>query len=357
MTTTPATTVRVSGVADFAALGERWRDLERRAECSFFQSWSWTGCLAAERFPDPVLVEATQSGRTVALALFNRMRRGIGRSRLYLGETGDAALDCPYIEDNGVLAEAGREAALSEACIAAVAASAVLVLSGIGERTLQAVRRAAGAAWIGKASDSPCVDLAALRLAGADYLDARSANTRQQVRRSDRVYASRGKLTVRRAGSLAEAHAMLDAMADLHQASWTARGQPGSFAAPFFGRFHHALIELAFPSGQAALTAVCAAENVIGILYSFEFRGCVAAYQSGFDYAAAERHAKPGLTCHHAAIRDALARGLDHYDFLAGGDRYKRSLADGSNQLYWMEAGPAWSPRLLSRRMRTLLGR
>ena len=37
------------------------------------------------------------------------------------------------------------------------------------------------------------------------------------------------------------------------------------------------------------------------------------------------------------------------YDFLAGEDRYKRSLADGSHRQTWAEAGPFWSPRLLFR--------
>ena len=55
---------------------------------SFFQSWTWVGCLAAERFSDPVLVEATEEGRTVALGLFNRVRRRFGPSALYLGESG-----------------------------------------------------------------------------------------------------------------------------------------------------------------------------------------------------------------------------------------------------------------------------
>ena len=89
------TLVRISGVDDFKALGERWRALEQRADCSFFQSWSWYGCLAAERFPDPVLVEATDGGRTVALALFNRVRHRFAVPDLYLGETGRPELDCP----------------------------------------------------------------------------------------------------------------------------------------------------------------------------------------------------------------------------------------------------------------------
>jgi CelD/BcsL family acetyltransferase involved in cellulose biosynthesis len=72
------------------------------------------------------------------------------------------------------------------------------------------------------------------------------------------------------------------------------------------------------------------------------------AYQSGFAYCGKEGQAKPGLTCHHAAIRVALDQALDVYDFLAGDDRYKRSLADQSQPQFWLELGPLWSPRLLA---------
>ncbi|HEY1412446.1 MAG TPA: hypothetical protein VGF36_09900, partial [Rhodopila sp.] len=130
------TEIRVSGVADFAQLGHRWRDLEQRADLSFFQSWTWVGCLAAERFIDPVLVEATEDGRTIALALFNRVRRRIGPAALYLGESGSAELDCPYVEQNGVLAEAGREAELTELCLRSVARRYDLVLSGVDDTTM-----------------------------------------------------------------------------------------------------------------------------------------------------------------------------------------------------------------------------
>jgi CelD/BcsL family acetyltransferase involved in cellulose biosynthesis len=345
------TTVDVTRVTDFAALGKRWQDLEQRADCSFFQSWSWTGCLAAERFPDPLLVEATEAGRTVALALFNRVRRTIGPARLFLGEAGDPGLDCPYIENNGVLTEAGREDELTEACLRAVAASCVLVLSGIGDTVMQAVRRAAGTVWICKESVAPFIDLAALHRTEGDYLAARSANTRQQIQRSDRFFAANGALTARRAETLASAHATLDLLADLHQKSWLARGQAGSFAMPFFARFHHALIDAAFGRGQIELTTVGNATAVVGVLYNFSFRRRLLAYQSGFDYAAAGVHGKPGLTCHHAAIQGALARDFGVYDFLAGDTRYKRSLAGGSKPQYWVEAGPAWSPWLLFRRM------
>ena len=82
------TEITLSRVTDWTALGQRWRALEERSDCSFFQSWTWTGCLAEERFPDPILLEATSDDRVVAMALFNRRRAVTGRQSLWLGESG-----------------------------------------------------------------------------------------------------------------------------------------------------------------------------------------------------------------------------------------------------------------------------
>jgi CelD/BcsL family acetyltransferase involved in cellulose biosynthesis len=339
----------VSEAVDFHTLGERWRDLEHRADASFFQSWTWVGCLVSERFPTAVLVEATDAGQTVALALFNRVRRAVGPSVLYLGESGSAGMDSPYVEQNGVLAEAGREHDLTERCLRAVASSHDLVLSGVSEQVAAAARRAGALTVLRRTQQSPFVDLAKIRRSGGDYLVERSANTRQQIRRSDRFYQQAGPIVVERAESVGSAHAMLDEMARLHQAAWTARGQPGSFAQPFFRRFHYALITDAMQRGELALLRIANSDAVIGVLYNFIHSGHLLAYQSGFAYHNDVRAAKPGLTCHHAAIRYALAEGLDIYDFLAGEDRYKRSLAERTHRQTWLEVGPFWSPRLLLR--------
>jgi CelD/BcsL family acetyltransferase involved in cellulose biosynthesis len=334
--------VRVLGVTDIGALEGPWRDLEQRSACSFFQSWTWVGCLAAERFPNPVMVEATDAGRTVALGLFNLVGR-----RLFLGEAGSAELDCPYVEQNGILTEAGREEELTERCLRGLVRFRHVVLSGIGEPVVHAVRRAGGLAVVRRSQSSPFVDLAAIRESGGDYIAGRSANTRQQVRRSDRLYAP---VALECAATADAAHAMLDEMAVLHQVAWRERGKPGSFADPFFGRFHHALIDRGFPPGQIAIEKFSSNGTVIGILYNFVWRGEMLAYQSGFAFRQGDSHAKPGLTCHHAAIRDALVTGFLRYDFLAGEDRYKRSLGDRCHRQFWMEAGPVWSFRLLVRR-------
>ena len=340
--------VRVHGVADIGALEGPWRDLEQRSACSFFQSWTWVGCLAAERFPTPVLVEATDSGRTVALGLFNLVGR-----RLFLGESGSAELDSPYVEQNGILTEAGREEELTELCLRGLIRSRHVVLSGVGESVVHAVRRAGGLTVVRRSQSSPYVDLAAIRDSGGDYLAGRSANTRQQVRRSNRLYAP---VVLERAATVDAAHAMLDEMAALHQAAWRGRGKPGSFADPFFGRFHHTLINRGFRFDQIVLNKLSSSGTTVGILYNFVWRDQVLAYQSGFAFRPGDSHAKPGLTCHHAAIQDALGQGLDRYDFLAGEDRYKQSLADQSHRQFWVEAGPIWSCRLLIRRFLRRVG-
>ena len=66
---------------------------------------------------------------------------------------------------------------------------------------------------------------------------------------------------------------------------------------------------------------------------------------------------KPGMTCHRLAIEAAARAGLSCYDFLAGADRYKRSLADSQENLEWLEIGPAWSPPLIARRLRDRFSR
>jgi CelD/BcsL family acetyltransferase involved in cellulose biosynthesis len=350
-----STAISVSAVQDLAELGTKWRDLEGRSNASFFQSWTWTGSLAEQRFADPVLVEACENGRTVALALFNR----VGRT-LYLGESGDARLDDIFIEFNGVLTEAGREAQLTRRCLQAAHDAGSkgfgcwqrrMVLNGVDAVTL------AAAGQIGsvlRMRDRPAyfVDLS---MGAGDYLQRRSANTRQQLRRSERDYAKSGDITIERAESLPQAQEFLDRLAMLHQASWQARGQPGAFANPDFHQFHRALIARGLGREEIDLLHIAAGPQTVGLLYNFRYRGQSLAYQSGFKHANADRHMKPGLTCHHAAIRFAAEWGATRYDFLAGDDRYKRSLADRTANLHWIEVTSPYSPRCLVHRLKDRL--
>ncbi len=341
-------------VRDLDALEAPWRELEQRAAGGFFRSWTWTGCLAAERFADPVLLEAREGGRTIALALCNRRAAVLAPATLWLGESGDPRLDQVFVEHNGPLIETGREAVLGPLLAAGLAArlpagrgpgwpGRALVLGGVNDAALAAARSLPGRCWLRRSRPAPFVDLASLP--PGEFAASLGASTRYQLRRSHRLYAAAGTVQVRRAASLTEAQAFLDALEALHQAAWIARGQPGAFADPWFGRFHRALLTRGVARGEIDLLRIQAGERVIGYLYNFLSGGWVGNYQGGFDYAGAHPHQKPGLTCHHLAIDYYRREGRATYDFMAGGTRYKTSLAHATKQLHWLELTPPGSLR------------
>jgi CelD/BcsL family acetyltransferase involved in cellulose biosynthesis len=312
-------------------LAPRWETLEARIpHLPFFRSWRWVGCLFAERFTQPVAYQARIGEDIVGLALCNRRGR-----RLFLGESGDAALDAPFIEHNGPLhlprpeVEAGLLGALLRH-----AGTARLTLSGIGGETLAAVP---GTTFRTQTRVAPWVDLVAVRAAGGQHLPLLSANARHQIRRSLRGL---GEPVLRRAATTADGLKDFDAMVALHGESWRARGQPGAFASPWLLRFHRTLIARAFPRGEVDLLRLEAGARVFGYLYNFRSGGRVLAYQSGLATRGLDTHAKPGLSAHALAVQRAADAGDQAYDFLAGDQRYKRSLANRQTPLHWAEFVP-----------------
>lgn len=343
-----------------AALGRRWRALEATSDASAFQTWTWIGCNAAERFPDPLLIEAHDNEGLAALALCNRRRSVLLGDTLWLHESGDAVHDAVFTEHNDpLLARRAPSRLLIQLLQGALqpydGRVPRLVLSGVGEATRAAARQT-GAAFIpGRARVAPYVDFTAIA-PGTRFIDQCSANTRQQLRRSDRSYAARGELRVETAQTAEQATRFLDALIALHTATWSARGKPGAFATDAMRRFHRCLIHRGVP-GEVELLRISAGSSVVGYLYNLVHAGRACAYQSGFDYPGAPTHAKPGLTCHHLAIEAHRGRGGLSYDFLGGADRYKRSLANAERTLHWLSIARRRHPAALLARLRRLAGR
>jgi CelD/BcsL family acetyltransferase involved in cellulose biosynthesis len=341
------------------ALEAAWRTLEAEADGSLFQSWTWLGCRVEQRFIDPLLVRATEAGRVVGLALFNRTGPPLARS-LRLHETGVPAEDSVFVEHNGPLVARGR-ADLLRPMLAAALRQGRLVLSGVDDDVLRAARDV-GACHVAATRPAPFVRLAAM--AGeADWLAGLSASTRYRLRRSRRSYeaagGAQGRLEVRAAADVAQGLDWLDALAALHQATWTGRGQPGAFAEPAFVAFHRALLARGLPRGEVEVLQICAVGTagyvLIGNLYNLRWRDRIYAYQNGFNYAAAAEHQLPGLTCHHAAIVEAHRCGAGIYDFMAGDARYKASLSNASMDLHWLQVVRPGSSRDVLLRIRAAL--
>ena len=186
------------------------------------------------------------------------------------------------------------------------------------------------------------IDLEAQRSSGKDYLAGLSKNSRQQLRRSIRLYEERGSLEIHAADDTRQALEYFMAMKVLHVQAWQQRGHDaGAFRFDAFERFHTRLIERFHQSGHVEVLKVSAGGHVLGYLYNLLRAGHVHSYQSGFALEADNRM-KPGLVCHYLAIERHLRQGAKIYDLLAGGQRYKTSLA---------KPGPAlqsvllWRPR------------
>jgi len=349
------------------ALEARWRDFAARAGASFFQDWTWVGCLAAERFPDPVLLEVHDGEALVGLALFNRRVSRWRGDALYLHESDDPVLNSIFTEHNGPLLNAAagpeREAVLAEilreAMLGPISGEGGrprrLVLSGVGPDCVAAAGRTAGHVAEHSARTAPYVDFSLLS-PEQPFMDRLSRNTRHQLRRSNRLYATHGSLKLERADTVETALQYLNKLVLLHDITWNARGKPGAFATPPVRRFHQALITSGVPSGEVDLLRVTAGPVLVGYLMNFNYKGQVSAYQSGFNYSVVGLHLKPGLTSHYLAIEAYRAAGAAVYDFLAGADRYKLSLANAQRSLHWLSLAPRWHPQAIATRVRATIG-
>jgi CelD/BcsL family acetyltransferase involved in cellulose biosynthesis len=348
----------IAGAPGFADVQAAWQELERRAAPHFFLTWNWIGCWLAEAALKPFVLIGKAGDRVVLLgALVPAARRDvlpIAIHGLQLHTIGDLDRDVITIEYNGFLVDRAWAGKLEADAI-------VFLLNGSivdGRRRdelhlrnvpaeLDSAARASGFA-IRELQRKPSwrIDLAAIRAEGKHYLARLSANTRQQIRRSMRLYEAHGPLTARAAEGVAEGLEFLNGLKELHQRQWTSRGEPGAFAYPFFERFQRRLIETCLPQGTVEIVRVTAGALVIGYVYNLIYCGHVSVYQTGFLYEADPR-LKPGLVSHALCIQGHVEAGSRVYDFMAGEARYKASLGEpGPDMVYLLAQRPTWPIRL-----------
>ena len=255
---------------------------------------------------------------------------------LYLNTAGEDSADETLIEFNNLLCHPGAEKAIAAAISDHLARESwdSLTLNGFVEGAgLDALEAAFGdTKWEKTLVPSYYVNLARLRQTNNEYESVLGPKVRKHLRQNFRMY---GDVHIDEAGDVPGALEMLNELAELHQRSWIARGQPGVFSSPRFIAFHRALITRAFSRGGIQLLRVATKSDVIGILYNFIYRNKVYFYQSGLQYGQ-DRRMRPGFVSLARAIQFCVARGLDDFDFLAGDADYKQWLSTDCRQLAWL---------------------
>ena len=320
-----------------------WRALEEQADVTFYLSWSWIGAWLEEAGPPDFVVVGRAGEAIVALGLLRKAverRHGFVRSKtLWLHETGDENKDVIFIEYNAFLSDRRFDPIEPEAV--AFLRREAQALGGFDEIQLGGFtqpRYAAVAAGqrthVHALKTTAQVDLAALRAGEGDYLTSLSANTRQQIRRSIRLYEERGPLSLRSAASVEEAQAWFEELGLLHERAWRAKGDGGAWRFPFLLAFHRRLIETAFPTGGIEIVRIACGEEPIGYIHCLVRGGWVGSYLSGFAYEN-DNKAKPGLVSFALYIQEKLKSDAQVFDFLAGDHRYKMSLGRRGPDMYW----------------------
>lgn len=318
-------------------LGLLWLDLEKRADITFFLSWDWMNAWIAELGWCPPVLIGEAAGALILLGLVvPRYRREAGVIRvngLSLHATGERSKDCIAIEYNGFLVDREWSGRAEREAVAYLLRKAIvggrrrdeLHIVGMLEERVPSNTPPGMLVQMPYCKPSWRVDLHSVRNSGRAYLDTLSANTRQQIRRSMRLYEATGRLTAEWATDAGTALDWLGGLKELHQRQWQARGKPGGFASAFFERFQRRLIADCVPRGAAELIRVSRGGQPIGYLYNLIRGGHVLAFVSGFLYEDDNR-LKPGLVCHSLAIERHVQTGDSIYDFMAGETRYKSNL-------------------------------
>ena len=331
-------TIRTHRWAEWPGLAALWQSLETSDPASsFFLGTQWIDCWLSTFGPSlepAILTFHNSTGDAVGAALLVRREAplGLGITTWHLGAAGENVDDEVVSEYSGPLCRPGQERSVAEALAAYLRSGSWDQISArylrAGESTAALLEADFGDARLeAKDENDYFVDLRALDSLDA-YLQQLSRNTRDQVRRSIRLYEARGPLAVSAAAGREESLAYLDQLAELHQASWTGRGQPGAFASSRFTAFHRGLIDRCWATSGVQLLRVTCGDQVMAVLYYFFHQGRVLFYQSGLAYEADNR-LKPGLVAHALAVDYCRQQGWVEYDFLAGDSQYKRSLSTG----------------------------
>lgn len=320
---------------DINTLENDWLALEAKSNTYFFLSWAWISTWIESYNPKLYILRVYFKGEIIAISalVLKKERRYffLNSRTLHVHQTGDSTKDQIWIEYNGILAKEEHEEAVTSASIKYLIGIAdkwdELIVGAITDREASLLEHA-GNLMRHDLWEAPCygVNLKQIREEKTDYLSTLSRNTRYQINRSIKKYQCIGSLELDAASSKNKALEYFNEIGPLHIKRWGCGPGESGFANPYFILFHQKLIENCWDSGVIDLIRIKVNGDVIARFYNFIYRKRVYFYLSGL-ISEIDSKLKPGLTGHALCIQKYIDDGLDFYDFMGGGERYKASLA------------------------------
>lgn len=339
--------IEISPLPDEPILEQRWRDLAASAPHSFFLSWQWISTWLRCMPPaiKPMLLVVSSNGRPVATAILVKRtiwRHGLIPVRTWvLNATGSRRFDSICTEHNGLLADAQHQDSAWDEVLDYFATRDQdwdeFQLDGVPPSLADAWARKGMALRQTRLDIGRFLDLEGVRSSGS-CIRTLAPRVRTRLRHTLGAVERRfGPATITAPATVREAHGFFAELKELHIKRWRGQRHSDAFDIPFFERFHNNLIDRCFSEGLVQLARVRAGATTLGLLYNFIYQGRVSFYQSGINYAAAERGDSIGLLVHALLIDHNARQGHSIYDMLAGDAQYKRALAGLTVPLWWGE--------------------
>lgn len=332
-------TLRV--VDDPASLRADWNRLAAHAgDMSLFATWEWHAIWFRRVAPDtrPAVVTANAAdGTVVGIAPFGAgPYKDLGLQLPAVGFSGREVVSGDYLD---VLAEPSWHGRVVEATLGhltEVLRSGRLVV--LGEIVRGSDFDAAVTAWVERGGfrfrvqeERVCPYLE-LPSSFDEYLQQRSRNTRSLIRRRIRQVGEAGCTVERLEGDAILPH--LPRFFDLHRARWESLGQRGVFIRGGFPDFLRDLVAAPPPGVVPVLHALRTKDGMVAAYLVFHCGRTAIYYQAGWDPASEHARLSPGLVLMAHAIEAAIEAGCATFDFLRGGEGYKRKFTETFRRTY-----------------------
>jgi CelD/BcsL family acetyltransferase involved in cellulose biosynthesis len=185
-----------------------------------------------------------------------------------------------------------------------------------------------------------------------EYLGALSRSERSILKRRERSLKNAGihLEVVQKTNGQEE---VFDDFARLHRSSWVVRGHRGYFESiDGFRDFHRRLSGDLMQKGVARFYFLKNGERRIAGVYAFFNHDVCCFYLSGLDRTIDLKKYSPGKVLLSRVIRDAIAEGMQTFDFQGGDEPYKIRLG---GQISWFSKIVAWGGGIRAPRVRIFL--
>ncbi len=187
---------------------------------------------------------------------------------------------------------------------------------------------------------------APVRMLGDDKADRKAAN-KSSLKRHTRYFEKSGELRFNACTSEVEILGYLEVFFEQHKARRAQKGSPSQFLDPAQQAFYRALVAETFRYGWLRFDVVLFDGAPLACHFGFEYQGRFIWYKPTFDMRFAAR--SPGEVLIKFLLDDAIAKGLEEFDFTVGSEPFKYRFANrtrfNDRIIVFRSAGDYWIHR------------